>query len=275
MKKLLLVFVVFALGLSALYIKRREAERWLFEKALSTGTREFFEGPVRLKGGYIDRGLKMHLTDVQATLKSKEGPAPLELEGIHSQASLLDYFSPKGTKIDFQGLKPQGSASKGISGRAELKSEGGGHFHLEAKIEALDLSEIEWINEDNLKGSKGLLTGTITSDGKYTEEPHFQVILASKDGLVQAKFFSVLLPYLPALPTKDKMIQLSQAGAVLPFKDAAIRMEMKEPGKLKIFLHVLIPDYNVSLNINFEIRLEDTVSFTQLARTLGLLKVNA
>lgn len=275
MKKLLIVLLAFLLLFSAIYIKRREIQCWLFEKSLSTGTREFFEGPVRLKDGYIDKDFKMHLSEMKATLKNENGPAPLEIRDVTSQSPVFDYFSPQGTVLHFDGVKPQGSQSKGISGRAELKSEGGGHFKLDAKIEELDLSEIEWANPENLKGSKGAFTGSITSDGKFTENPQFKMILTSKDGLVQAKFFSVLLPYLPALPTKDKMAALSAKGAVVPFKDAAVRVEMTEPEKLKIFLHILIPDYNVALNINFEIRLEEAVTFSQLARTMGLIKVKA
>lgn len=215
----------------------------------------------------------MHLKDFKGTLISEGGPTPIQIDRVDSSTSLLNFFKPEGTSMEFSGAKPEGSKNPGLSGRVELKSEDGGQFHLNAKIDGLDFGEIEWMNPDNLRGASGLFTGAITSDGKFSEDPKFQLILASRDGLVQAKFFSALLPYLPALPTKDRLTKLAAKDAVLPFKNAAVRAELKEPHKMTIALHIEIPDYNVVLNINFEIRIEESLSFLQLAEIMGLVKV--
>jgi hypothetical protein len=185
----------------------------------------------------------------------------------------MSLFSSKAV-FNFDQVRTQGSVLPGIQGRAEIKTGSEGSYKVEADIAGLDLQEIHWLNPDNLQGSSGLITGKITLDGKFDEDPHFTVILASKDGKVQSKLFNILLPYLPALPTKKRMAELSSANAVLPFRNAAMQLALPEPGKMKIFLHILIPDYNVELNLNFEIHLEEKMSLSEIAQILGIVKVS-
>lgn len=258
------------LGLA--YWKRYPIEKLAFQSALNLSTNEFFHGSLRLKRGFMDRSLKMHLEGLEGTIQSETGPSKIEVGRVDSE-KLSHYFTKQNFALSFQNARPAGSLSPGIQGRVELKTGEAPHYQLQAEIVGLDLAEVEWVNPENLKGSSGVLQGKITADGKFTENPHFIVILTSQDGKLQSKFFSALLPYLPAMPTKQQIAKLASAKEIVGYKNAALRLELPKPQQMKIFLHIRIPDYNVELNLNFDIRLEENLSFSELAEAFGILKV--
>lgn len=273
MKKLLFATIALII-LGLIYFNRLELERLLFQAALNVSTSEFFQGSARLKSGSIDRNLKLHLKGIEGTLKSQGGPVPMEIQRIDTTKIVPGLFTPEGINLQFAGIRPKGSNNPGLSGRAELRSGHDWSFKTNTEIEGIDLSEIRWLNPDNLEGSSGWIHGTITAEGSSKDKfPRFtMVVIAQKGGYLQSRFFDVILPYLPELPTKKQMAKLSKKSEVVSFKEAVLRMELASANSMKVFLHISVPEYNVELNINLEIRIDETSSFAELAEVMGLLK---
>lgn len=273
MKRIFLILIaLLLLGLAYLY--RQPLETRLFQAVLNHSTSEFFKGSVRLKSGTLDRNLKLHLKGIEGTLKSQGGPVIMEIQRADTTKLVPGLFTPEGINLQFAGIRPKGSNNPGLSGRAELRSGKEWSFKTDTEIEGIDLNEIRWLNPENLEGSSGWIHGTLTAEGSSKDKfPRFtMVITAQKGGTLQSRFFDVLLPYLPELPTKTQLAKLSKKAEIVPFKEAVLRTELASANKMKVFLHISVPDYNVELNINLEIRIDETSSFAELAEVMGLLK---
>ncbi len=272
MKKALSLAAFFLVILSLLYVFRLPLQKRMLEAGIGFAAREFFQRPIRLNSGFIDRSLQMHLRQLEANLLTVSGPVSIELPRLDTSALIPPLLSGQPITLTFEGLKPTASQNIGVGGRAELKTGPEGFYQIEANIGGLDLGEITWLNPDNLKGSSGSFTGKVFLKGSYKEAPQIQAVITSKDGYVQSKFFELLLPYLPAMPTKQNLVNLTAASKTVPFHDGALRVEIPKPHQMKIFLHIRIPDYNVELNINFEIRIEEELSLMELSQLMGFVR---
>ena len=56
------------------------------------------------------------------------------------------------------------------------------------------------------------------------------------------------------------------------YQSADLRATLASADTLKVFLHLLIPDYNLDLNLNLEIHIDKDNAFPELARLMGLLE---
>lgn len=88
-------------------------------------------------------------------------------------------------------------------------------------------------------------------------------------GMIPSRFFDGLLPYLPNKVAKKQVMALAEKSEMMAFQEGELRLETVSAKNMKVFLHMLIPDYNVALNINFDIRLEEAESLRELLRLLS------
>jgi hypothetical protein len=275
MKKIAFLLIL-ALGLTGLYQNRLVLERILFEKALNLTTPEFFDGTLRLKHVHINREFKLMISGIKGDYQAAEGTVPLRIQRIESLDSLLGIFSKQGVRFHFTGLRPANSQSLGISGIFQTKAGKNWRSEMRADVQSLDLADIRWINPDNLDGSAGELRGDITFKADHASEPELGITLLVQEpgGKLQSKFFDVLLPYLPQLPDKVKIAKLADTNALVGFKEAELKAQLVSTDKIKVFLHILVPDYNLNLNLNLEIRVDEKNAFGELARIMGLVRIS-
>jgi hypothetical protein len=275
MKKIGILLLVLSVLTGAAYLFRLPLQHAAFEQILNQSTREFFAGTVRLKSVSMNQNTELSLQGLEGMLQTENGPVAVEMTAASTEKLWPNLFSEQGTVVHFSGIRPKGSRNPGVRGDARVKAGKNWHYQALFEIEGLDLREVRFLNPENLKGSTGMLRGSLQMMAHEARpEPQFQaVLLADQGGMLQARFFEVILPYLPALPTKAKMEELAEKEAMVRFQKAALRIETAAANRLKVALNILIPDYNVEANINLEVRIEEQTTFTELAQIVGILKV--
>ncbi len=273
---LLLLFAASLVFLVLVFSFRRPIERRLFESLFNQNTKEFFDGSIRLEEARLDPKLKIHLRNLRGQLHSDAGPVPFEISSIDSQGPLFDFFSKEGLALIFKGLRPGHSAHQGVQGTIHLRGGREGFADLKAEVKSLDLQEVEWLNPENLSGASGELRGEVTFRVNAAGEVLCAANLRVQEpgGRIQSRFFDILKPYLPQqLEIRQKMDHLIATGGIVGFHDASLQLELAKSDQMKVFLHIAIPDYNLVLNLNIDIRIDEKNAFLQLAQLAGLLKV--
>ncbi len=276
MKKIALLLFLIAAG-AGIYTYRLPLERTAVEKILNLSTAEFFDGSLRLNHVHINREFKVIIKGIRGEYKAAEGTVPIRIQRIESKDPIYKIFSEKGVRFDFRGLRPATSESLGISGTVETRAGKNWRSEMRADVQSLDLADIQWINPDNLDGSTGELRGDITFKADFQSEPEAGITLLIHEpgGKLQSKFFDVLLPYLPQLPDKVKIAKLADTKALVGFKEAELKATIVSTDKIKVFLHILVPDYTLNLNLNLEIRVDEKNAFGELARIMGLMRISS
>jgi hypothetical protein len=248
-------------------------ESRFLEQLINLASREYFGGSLRLKDGAIDRRFALRLSGIRASLLTETGSAPLELEALSSQSSLFEIFGRNGLFLPFEGLRPRGSRHEGLGGFVRLKQGRTFSYHLTAQIRALDLAEIRWLNPDNLSGSAGVIRGSMILLGSSDGQNGFEFKIESAEGSLQSRFFQPFLPYLPPVPEKKKLKSLARSEEIVAFQEGSLQAAMPAPDRLKIFMHIVVPDYTMNLNLNLEVKIDEENAFLQLAHWMGLARI--
>lgn len=275
MRKIVFLLLI-AVLVFALYAKRMEIQHRIFVAAANRAGAQALDGPLRVERAFLDRSFKLHLENLSFRLKTDTEPVPLSVASIVSEEPALKAFSKEGLKLKFEGLRPTGELEKSARGTLRVRAGRDWFFETVTQIERLDLGDIDWMDPDHLKGSSGLLSGTTRFYLDMSEHMEFKLEaeVPEPGGMLQAKLFSALLPYLPNLPNKARITALAQTAELVPYKLAFLRADLVETNRLKIFLHLLIPDYNLDLNLNLEVKTDEEKPFTKIAPVLGLFRVH-
>lgn len=266
-----------ALGLT-LYILSPRLPGWgqsLMEYAANKASYEFFEGSLRLGKAGVDRHMKLTIEGVRAELKTRDGKVPFHVEKVVSEDSLWGFVTGKPVHFRFTGLRTAASRYEGAEGLVTVLGGKDGYVDFRSEVKSLGLEDLTWINPDSLEGSTGRMTGSITfrSDARQDPVLGMEFLVQEPGGRIQAQFFDLLLPYLPQFKNVEKIQTLASKKSLLNYKNAALMVSLKESDKMKVFLHIMIPDYNVNLNLNLEIRADKKNAFMEIAQLLGLFEV--
>ena len=85
-------------------------------------------------------------------------------------------------------------------------------------------------------------------------------------------FFSAFLTYLPESQNRKDLEAIIGLAGLVAFSEADFKVSSGASGRMKVFLHIRIPDYNFNLNLNVEIH-EDSgnifEALSQLTQALG------
>ncbi len=248
--------------------KRDTAIEGLLESVLNLSMKESFEGPVVLTGLHLGPDGGLAIEKAEASLKTLNGPFPFETENIK-----LKWGRP--TVITFQHLRPSRSQDEGAEGRVVITSFFKQHFEADVDVKALDLREFEGLDPQNLSGSSGKMSGHVRLRQGPGENQEFlaELLVPEPGGEIQAKFFDLLIPYLPGANQKAIRAQLPAKG-IVAYHHANFRVERAGPGKIKLLLNILVPNYNLNLNLNAEVRVEEDSMFSQIAQIMGYAKVS-
>jgi len=277
-KTLIILFILFlVIGTSILWVLPRlpGLERDLVERLANNASKEYFADSVRIEKVSLDRHFKIHLTGITGKLKTRQSPVPLEIRSVKSQDSLFLLITQKPVRFIFEGLRPQGSSRAGISGTSLIQTGKTGGFECSADFGKADLEDLQWLDPQNLGGATGAMKGSLTFRQTFGQEPVFSMDLEAPPpgGNIQARFFDLFLPYLPASLHKDKVLKISESQELIRYDRAALKVSLLQSDNMKILLQIFIPAYNLKLTMNTTVRTDEKAAFSQIARIMGLIEV--
>ncbi len=253
-------------NLSAILEKQLEA-------ALNKATQKNLRGSLDLEGVELSPDFRASIHKLTGTWHTDEGVFSFEIHNLLLKNPVTDLIFRKPSEIDFEHFRPRGSVHEGVTGKVLLNQSGPGSFELNADLVELYLEEITDLDSVNLRNTSGRLAGSLTfkASAERPQEFKFKVKVVEPGGQVQAKFFNLILPYLPL--ADQKILVSIQEGKTVSYQEADIWAELEGPKAIKLLLHIKVPDYNLNLNLNMKVRLESEDSLMELARLSGLLKV--
>ncbi|HQB12523.1 MAG TPA: hypothetical protein PLX96_06065 [Candidatus Omnitrophota bacterium] len=250
-----------------------EIAGWWIEQ----NSRGVLDGPVEI-GDIQWVGSGVRLEKIAGKLRTRQGPAPFVARSVASVDPLTFFYKKKQVRFSFEGLKPEGSDSPGVYGEFVVHFANEFSLDLAAEMDKIALEDLRWIDPANLAGASGALKGSLRYSQMGNEPPHFEVNLDSPEpgGFLQAKFFDLFLPYLPASSQKQRVEQLASTGErLVKFKVAGLTASMPDAHRMKIFLRILILDYNLDLKLNVEVRTDSEDAFLKIAQWMGVVEVQS
>lgn len=258
------------------FLLKSDLEKSVLERLINHFGRDFFSDSVRIKKASLDGRFKLSLEGVSGVFQSQQGPVPLEMGSFASQDSLLLLFEKQPVKFIFQGVRKEGVPHAGLFGEISVKS--GEDWEIEgwADFQQTAIEDFQWLDPENLGGASGSLSGKVTFAQTAGQEPVFEadVRVAKPGGEVQARFFDLFLPYLPSSVQKERLNKLvSKEKQLVRYQTGELKVSLPQSDRMKIFLRILILDYNLNLTLNMTVRTDQKEGFYQIARLLGLIKV--
>jgi hypothetical protein len=183
-------------------------------------------------------------------------------------------FSKEGLALIFTVNLGGAAEGRGVVGVLRVRGERQGFCDMKADVRSLDLGDIEWVNPENLAGSAGEMKGSFTFRVDAGGRPFCEIRLRVEEpgGKLQARFFETLKPYLPQLAVQQKVEEIAGKQALVDFREAELRLDLAESDRMKIFLHIAVPDYNLDLNLNIELRVDSENAFADVAGLVGLIR---
>ena len=248
-------------------------ERDLVERLANRSAQELFAGSIRIEKVSLDRHFKIRLSGITGKLQTRQGPVPLEVRSLESLDPLFGFLFQKPVRFLFEGIRPQISSRKGLSGNFTIQTGPAPRFELTADLGKTGLEDWQWLDPQNLGGATGTMRGSLTFRQNFGQEPIFTMDLEAPEpgGNIQARFFDLFLPYLPTALQKERVQKVSQSQQLVQYGRAALRVTLLQSDNMKILLQIFIPAYNLKLTLNATIRTDEKTAFSQIARLMGLI----
>ena len=271
----LLIVLGLALGLGAGFFLHYRV--LLTEKALNHSLKDFFDNSLTLQDIRLSREGRLRLSGLKGTYRSQEGAIPIEAMEIASREPLTELLKGGTVHFDFQGVRPRESLLEGIRGEARVRIFPEWHLELRADILSLELRDLAALSPENLTGSSGTLKGVLTAVTDARADPIFGLVLNvfEPGGSIQARFFDAITPYLPQTQAQTRVKAIASSDRMVAYRNAHLNIGLISPQEMKIFLHILIPEYNLDLNINVQVRVDKNNAFLELAQLMGLAQIKA
>lgn len=275
MKKFLILVLFLGAALASLWHYRNPLAEKGAEAWLSATQDLYFEDTLDLEGLEIDSGMRVTIRKITGSWQSPEGPFPFILENLRIADPVTFFLTGKPVHITFERFAPAGSNHPGVSGKAVLYNDEAGTLELEADFLGLYLEELTALNPESLEGSSGRLTGTLSMKAlaEGSQELRISLKVTPPGGKLQARFFEILVPYLPA--GQKAILEKINNAKTVDYKEADIEVNLGGPETVNLVLHILVPDYNLNLNLNVALRVESQEMFFQLANVFGLIRIES
>src|SRR3989338_6999141 len=222
----------------------------LLEKGLNRAAKPYFADTLRFNRAELDLMLNLHVQGAKGTFQGAEGPYPVEIDSLESGSSLANLARQQPVDFMFSGVRMNGSVFKGMAGRVEAALNGS--FRLEAQIEGVGLQDVVPFTAGNMRGAAGEMRGRIMIVSKPGSEGVLNIELSAQKpgGRIPSRFFAAFLPFLPDAQSQTELATLIRLSGVVSFDEANFKVDSAGPGRMKVFLHMRIPDYNLNLNLN-------------------------
>lgn len=272
LKTILLLLILTALGLALLWSHRNQLIQRRLEKWLNETQSVYFQNTLKIEGFELKKDLRVSIAKIRGTWQTAEGGFHFEINDVVVKDPVTNFMFKQPVEIAFAQFRPKTSTYLGISGKLILANDAAGTTEFAAAFEELYLEELTNFNPDMLKGSTGKVVGTfyLKSQKSGEQQMKLRLSVSPPGGRVQARFFDVLLPYLP-VADKATLAKIRIAETVA-YKLAHVAAELESKNSLKLLLNIQVPEYNFNLNLNLTLRVEDDKAFIQLAQLLGLAK---
>jgi hypothetical protein len=248
--------------------------RIFLQHTINQQTKIFFNNSLRIEKAQLDLRSKIRINRIRAEFKSDSRVIPLEILSIESENPVFGIFSRQGLVFHFKGARPVNSKHKGMNGIVSMRGTKDWFLKAEVRVESLGLEDIEWINPDGLRGASGEFKVNVLFFAASEKEPNLTAYfeISKPGGRIQSRFFSLLLPYLP-IDAKPQMQKIASAGGLVSFIEGDLELNTMQSDELKVLLHILVPDYNLNLNVNAKVRLDEKNAFPKLAQAMQLMRV--
>ncbi len=249
----------------------------LLTQSLNRSLANSLAEPLTLERVYLDSHFQIHLSHLALKLKTKKEAVPLQIESADFQGSLLDLLMGKTVLLEINNIVIANSPRQGFQVKALIQSGKNWQTEFRGDLRALDLENIVWLDPDHLKGSSGRISGLIQGSVSAANGLSFSTDLKVSEpgGKVQAEFFDLLSPYLPRTSKDKTLTQIVEGKRVVRYSRAALRLHTLKADTLKGVFRILIPEYNVDLNVNLVVHLDKNNAFAELAELLGQIEVRA
>ncbi len=253
-----------------LVLIHRQLLRLSLEHALNRETEPLFHGSIRLRDARIDSSLRLQINHIHADLTTAGGRVPLVVDHVRSQQSVIRSLLERRLTLIFDGARFEQSPLRGVTGVAELRRNPNWRLELQVGIQGIGLQDLERFSPEYLTGSTGTMTGDLGLRYGAREDTFLSLDLriAEPGGLVPSRFLQLLVPY---LPNASEIRKLSSKTALVGYHTASLQLFLPQSDQLKVLMQMAIPEYNLQLNLNVEVRVDERNILLQLAHLLGLL----
>lgn len=248
--------------------------RSLLEFQINRDNREIFCGSIKIPKAEFTPGLGIRIEGLRGGIKTDTGFVPFQIPLVFSENRVTDLFSSQGLLLRFEKFQFKALRDRGVGGTLRLKSGRLWSSELEAEVKSLDLEEFEWLNPENLSGATGELRGRFILKTGADRDPELLLELKVEEpgGTLPSKAFSPLLAYLPESLQREYVRELTSDSGLIRYSSGVFRVDLSRADRMKLFLHMAIPDYNLDINLNLEIRVEEADTFSKIVQLMAHVK---
>ena len=274
MKNRLFLTFLFVLAVTAIYKYREPLLNAAVTRGVNAAAAEYFQGTIRLERVTLSRYLKLRIEGFEGVLKTDQGAFPAEIGWIESRGPVYKVFSKEGLFFDFKNARPKESLREGVHGSVLFYAGREWFSRMQLEIESLGLEDVQWLDPNDLSGSSGEMKGSLTFVLNYKKEMSFYTDLkiAEPGGALQERFFESLKPYLPGVTKIEGKIKVNGRDMV-SFRTAHLNVRLLDSDTLIGLFQIQVPEYNINLNLNLTVKLDEKNAFSQLFDLMGLMKV--
>ncbi|HNV87126.1 MAG TPA: hypothetical protein PKL97_09235 [Candidatus Omnitrophota bacterium] len=258
----------------ALAVAHRFLLKTLIEYNLNRSAGEVFMHSLRIGSVRLDRDFRIRIDSLTGFLYTDAETVPVEIQTLHSEDPVWNLFRESGLSLIATGIRFKNSRRQKIGATLWLRGGFRPESVLRIDLKKLELDEIYWIDPADLSGLTGRLEGKLILKNPSPETFSLKLKLKvnAPGGHIKAGTFEPLLPYLPESLQREYVKELTENPFLLiHYDDAAFELDLTESDRMKIFLHMTVPDYNLVLNLNVELKLDEENAFLRLLELLSLM----
>ena len=101
-----------------------------------------------------------------------------------------------------------------------------------------------------------------------------ELLVPEPGGSLQARFFDSVTPYLPKTKkkSKKKAETLAATHETIAYQQAELIAQLENDDQVKMLLRIMIPDYNLKLNLTLLVKVDEKNAFLKLFQLLGIIQ---
>ena len=268
------IFSIVVIGMLLLFLAYRPLLKILIEYNLNRNAGEAFRHSLKIGDVHLDRDLKIRIQSLSGLLYTEKEAVPFEIRTLRSENPATDLFFESDLSLIATGICFKNSERQKINGTLWLRGGLQPEFVIKINLKKLELDEISWIDPENLSGLTGKLQGKLILRTSFPEELSLKLKLNvdAPGGHLKARAFEPFLSYLPESLQREYVKELTEnSSSFIHYEDAAFELDLSHSDRMKIFLHMTVPDYNLVLNLRIELRLDEENAFLHFWELLNFI----
>lgn len=257
---LVLLLFVTAIPLTfAWVISEGRHQAWIrqyLENKLNAEAQQQFGGSVTIGGAHLDRRLELTLSDIALEIPLNNRPKTVRIASIKTDDPVSEWFFEAPMIFVFKQARPAAAPEDRLDGTVYFQRGENWQVRIDAEVLRLGLESLARLNPDVFQGASGDLSGQIRLLLQAGQDPEFsgELKVLEPGGKIHTRFFTLLKPY---LPNTDQVSAISGSDRLVDYRNTNIEIAWPKPDEFKIFLHMEVPAYNLILNLNLTLRVDD------------------